>query len=65
MFLKKITARRLAVKFKPPWDLIEKWGEIRPKQSPAEGGAVLTFRECTMLRDLVKKGLTYYQQNPE
>jgi len=47
---RKITARRLAVEFKPPWDLIEKWGEIRPKQSPAEGGAVLTFRECTMMR---------------
>ncbi len=62
---RKIKDRRLAVEFKEPWDFIANRGEIRPKQSPAEGGAVSNIQRCSVLRDLLKKGLTYYQQNPE
>jgi hypothetical protein len=53
------------VEFNPPWNFIANQGEIRPKQSPAEGGARSENYEFTILRDLLKKGLTYYQQNPE
>jgi hypothetical protein len=45
--------------------LIEKWGEIRPKQNRGEATARLKNETYTILRDLLKKGLTYYQQNPE
>ncbi|MFA5746803.1 MAG: hypothetical protein WC926_01875, partial [Candidatus Paceibacterota bacterium] len=36
---RKIINRRLIIEFKKPWDLIEKWGEIRPKQNRGEATA--------------------------
>ena len=47
---RKIKDRRLTVEFKPPWNFIANRGEIRPKQSPAEGGAVSNFTEYTVMR---------------
>jgi hypothetical protein len=58
-------SRRLAVEFNPPWNFIANRGEIRPKKDFAEGEAKNDFSDCTIMRDLLKKGLTYYQQNPE
>jgi hypothetical protein len=62
---RKIKDRRLAVEFNPPWNFIANRGEIRPKKDFAEGEAKNVFSDYTIVRDLLKKGLTYYQQNPE
>jgi len=53
------------VEFNPPWNFIANRGEIRPKKDFAEGEAKNHFSDYTIMRDLLKKGLTYYQQNPE
>jgi hypothetical protein len=62
---RKIKDRRLAVEFNSPWNFIANRGVIRPKQNPAEGRADDFSPRYTEMRDLVKKGLTHYQQNPE
>ena len=41
------------------------FNESNTKQNPREAAARSENYEFTIMRDLVKKGLTYYQQNPE
>ena len=47
---RKIKDCRLAVEFNPPWNFIANQGEIRPKQSPAEGEAKNHFSDYTIMR---------------
>jgi hypothetical protein len=61
---RKIKDRRLVIEFKPPWNLIANRGVIRPKQSPAEGGAVSNIQRCSVLRCLLDKVRMFFEQNP-
>ena len=58
---KAVKDRRLVLEFNPPWNLIANRGEIRPKQSPAEGGARGENYANLVMRDLLNKVGTYYQ----
>ena len=49
------------MEFNPPWNLIANRGEIRPNQSPAEGGARREFFTYQVMRDLLNEVRTYYQ----
>jgi len=49
------------VEFNPPWNLIANRGEIRPNQSPAEGGARREIFTYQVMRDLLNEVRTYYQ----
>lgn len=43
------------MEFNPPWNLIANRGEIRPNQSPAEGGARREIFTYQVMRDFVLK----------
>lgn len=49
------------MEFNPPWNLIVNRGEIRPNQSPAEGGARREIFTYQVMRDLLNEVRTYYQ----
>lgn len=59
----KLTNRRLALEFNPPWNLIANRGQIRPKQNLAGSEVALTFDAYTIMRNLLKEVRTFYQQN--
>lgn len=49
------------MEFNPPWNSIVNRGEIRPNQSPAEGGARREIFTYQVMRDLLNEVRTYYQ----
>ncbi len=60
---RKILDCRLAVEFNPPWNLIANRGEIRPNQSPAEGGARREFFTYQVMRPQPESNRCYVDEN--